>query len=985
MTLQEVAGSERGDYNCISSQAPHSRYDTYLFLFVSSVTFISSLTTNSSSFIEFQTSAETVALVLGIICMLLSFMTCCSLRYIPVRRYLTKTRHVGIFEFKSIISCIAVFIFILYTSTAGIVWFTANGELAVADQSEILSPNLYFSAWAGFILSSYAVADAFVSRSDSMLQLSRRNYKAQLRIVISRTWILIFILSIMIVASASSTLKGPHCSTITSAIFCQRLSIGILFGIMGILASGLTLIMKVLHASYASRHSAKGGTFDLACFALSFIICLVFAMNAVYMTSRKVGAGVPFNIYFASWIVFGLSVYLNLHHLHLRSIISLNSSNSSKIIGSDEIAVRSKASSCVTIEEDENIEDTAMKSSSQTTKSRFHQDPQKRRHLQIQSQQNQRLKQRRLAPTSIQTLKPPGIQITPNQRMTINRVGIDINSPIYNKFHGGLFTDIDPQVKPDPIQRIFGSPSLVAASRLHQKRHVTHRQPKVGNHDNISDPPGRISSETLRPSAPLPPQQLLSSKRQKIQSNEMEQSRGKEGEQHDQHVKFDLSNSSPSFIPLLPNNLINIIRMSTDLSMRTIKFDNQNIHEREVIRLSKAMASNHTITSLSLRNCSINDYGVSAGLALMLTKNKTLEELLLDDNCISSAGALSLSNALRINDTLVTLTLAGNSTLMDAGVVFLINALEHNRALRKLDVSNCGNDASARGRATQINKILDDRHMDYRISIASSISNSTDEDPLDETIHLMFSTSATRSLSTGGSSTTVLKMISRNESEDSDLSELSMTERDSLDVTRHPLILTSTELTMTDRDSLDVTNHPFHSNTTTRSLSSFGSNTTVITKIPKRESDSREPITERCSLDVTVHPLTKFTTPSIIGASPPRANTIWEMLLGQHHPSDAQELGISPLTSSSKSQSGVSPESKPSSDEYHGPPTINESVAEDSLDSGDGLIIDAEDKITASLNSSDSDVVKMVAEAMKQVKEDSLDSDFSSEEVLYAC
>jgi hypothetical protein len=107
------------------------------------------------------------------------------------------------------------------------------------------------------------------------------------------------------------------------------------------------------------------------------------------------------------------------------------------------------------------------------------------------------------------------------------------------------------------------------------------------------------------------------------------------------------------------------------------------------------------------------------------------------------------------------------------------------------------------------------------------------------------------------------------------------------------------------------------------------------------------------------------------------------MLLGRRNESDAQALGISPLTSSSKSQSGVSPESKQSRSEYHGPPTIDESVAEDSLDSGDGLMINAEDKITASLNSSDSDVV--VAEAMKQVKEDSLDSDFSSEEVLYAC
>ena len=538
--------------------------------------------------------------------------------------------------------------------------------------------------------------------------------------------------------------------------------------------------------------------------------------------------------------------------------------------------------------------------------------------------------------------------------MAVNRVGIDINNPMYNKFHGGLFTDIDSQVKPDPIQRIFGSPSLVVASRLHQKRHVTHRQPEVRNHGSRLDPPGHISFESLRPSAPLPQEPLLSSKRQKIQPNEME--RGKEGEEHDQQVKIGLSNNPPLFIPLLPNNLINIIRMSTDPSMRTINFDNQSLHDREVIRLSKAMASNHTITSLSLRNCSISDYGVSAGLAIMLTKNNTLAELLLDNNCISTVGALSLSNALKINDTLVTLTLAGNSMLMDAGVVFLVNALEQNGTLRKLDVSNCGNDASARDRAKKMKKILEDRHMNVSRTSIGSIANSTGEDPLDETIHSMFSNTNI------GSSTTVLTELSRNESDDSDLSsELTVTERDSLNVANHPLNSISSEhLTerssldvtnhqlnsissepMTERGSLDVTYHPFIStSTTTRSVTSFGSNTTVqLTKIPKRDSDLSE-LTERASLDVTIHPLTKFTTsPCIIGTSPP-GHALWEMLLGRNE-SEVQatnyQTEISPLTSSSKSHSGVSPESKRSS-EYQGPPTINESqsVAEDSLDRGMG-------------------------------------------------
>ena len=48
---------------------------------------------------------------------------------------------------------------------------------------------------------------------------------------------------------------------------------------------------------------------------------------------------------------------------------------------------------------------------------------------------------------------------------------------------------------------------------------------------------------------------------------------------------------------------------------------------------------------------------------------------------------------------------------MDSGVVFLIAALEHNVTIRTLDVSNCGEDANAKGRASQIEEMLDIRQI----------------------------------------------------------------------------------------------------------------------------------------------------------------------------------------------------------------------------------------------------------------------------------
>ena len=175
--------------------------------------------------------------------------------------------------------------------------------------------------------------------------------------------------------------------------------------------------------------------------------------------------------------------------------------------------------------------------------------------------------------------------------------------------------------------------------------------------------------------------------------------------------------SNPTFIPLLPGSrippqILNVVRTSADPSMRAINLDDRQLGDWEVIKLSKAMEDNRTVTSLSLRNCSITDVGVSRGLAGMLRKNGTLAELLLDGNRIGTEGAASLGTALITNESLAVLSLSGNETIGDAGVAYLVGALEHNLTIRALDVSGCGPDADAKGRSAQIEGILDDRQLD---------------------------------------------------------------------------------------------------------------------------------------------------------------------------------------------------------------------------------------------------------------------------------
>ena len=169
------------------------------------------------------------------------------------------------------------------------------------------------------------------------------------------------------------------------------------------------------------------------------------------------------------------------------------------------------------------------------------------------------------------------------------------------------------------------------------------------------------------------------------------------------HTRFPLTPDNN-----IPSPILQIIRTSADPSMKSINLDNRELGDREVIKLSEAMQHNRTITSLSLRNCSITNEG-SKGLAKMLLKNKTLVELHLDANRISTEGAASLSTALITNETLAVLTLKSNAGLSDTGAVYLLGALEHNTTLSTLDVHNCG--ISSTSRILQIERIMEDRQM----------------------------------------------------------------------------------------------------------------------------------------------------------------------------------------------------------------------------------------------------------------------------------
>lgn len=158
----------------------------------------------------------------------------------------------------------------------------------------------------------------------------------------------------------------------------------------------------------------------------------------------------------------------------------------------------------------------------------------------------------------------------------------------------------------------------------------------------------------------------------------------------------------------IPPQILNVISSSTDPSITLIELDKIPLGDSEVSRLAHALMTNTTVQKVSLRNCKITDRAVQA-LADCLQRNATITSLHLDANRITREGCASLSTALIKNETLSTLTLNRNKDLGNKGVVYLMNALEHNSILITLEVKECGVESK---RLKKIESILADRQLD---------------------------------------------------------------------------------------------------------------------------------------------------------------------------------------------------------------------------------------------------------------------------------
>lgn len=222
-------------------------------------------------------------------------ISCCSIAigfsFICIMGYFFTDRLAGgIFE-----ASFGVVVFALWCAAIALI-MNPNNNLAIQvnefqKRHEIRNTNIYFFTWAAFLSSCYVLGSISQQYRVVDVQTVPRNLTR---------WYL-FLVSSVIVLGTSSNLKDVSCSDFPTfnSEYCRTTKYGATLGVIG---AALALIPIIW------THVAKPSLFvDLV---ISVIVTVFYCVGAAYITDISGPGGVVGNLYFFTWISFGLSVML---------------------------------------------------------------------------------------------------------------------------------------------------------------------------------------------------------------------------------------------------------------------------------------------------------------------------------------------------------------------------------------------------------------------------------------------------------------------------------------------------------------------------------------------------------------------------------------------------------------------------------------------------------------------------------------------------
>lgn len=182
--------------------------------------------------------------------------------------------------------------------------------MAVNASGGVSFGNLYYSTWASFGC-TLALLLSFV-RTERGLDVSHE-LKARGRRF--RFWVVLIVTSIIVMGSSASAYDAK-CGDVTEELeykprkYCRRAAFGVSAGCVGCIGSLAVVAMRLTCSKQVNLDDGSRGRSNKVIFAIecttSLVLLCLYCFAVAYLTSEE-GPGAPLgNLYYSTWITFGL-------------------------------------------------------------------------------------------------------------------------------------------------------------------------------------------------------------------------------------------------------------------------------------------------------------------------------------------------------------------------------------------------------------------------------------------------------------------------------------------------------------------------------------------------------------------------------------------------------------------------------------------------------------------------------------------------------
>jgi hypothetical protein len=181
--------------------------------------------------------------------------------------------------------------------------------LAVNSSGGVSFGNLYYSTWASFG-SALALLLSFI-RTERGLDLGSELQSRGNRF---RSWVILIVTTLIVMGSSASSYDA-RCDVdedMKPIKYCRRAALGVSAGCVGCVASLVVVVIRLLFAG--QDDDDRGNRTNKTIFAVESVVSVVlfclYGFAVAYLTSEK-GPGAPLgNLYYSSWITFGMTFFV---------------------------------------------------------------------------------------------------------------------------------------------------------------------------------------------------------------------------------------------------------------------------------------------------------------------------------------------------------------------------------------------------------------------------------------------------------------------------------------------------------------------------------------------------------------------------------------------------------------------------------------------------------------------------------------------------